>query len=54
MDSLIPVFYLPFASRPSKGWAGIAGKPGSPEKCQNGNRGKGINRPSSGAKGVKA
>lgn len=46
MDCLIFPFFVPFASRPLIGAAGIAGKSGSPENSRNGNRGKGINRPS--------
>jgi hypothetical protein len=51
MDCLIPAIFPPFASRPPKGGAGIAGKPGSPEKYENGNRGKVKSRPSFGTKG---
>lgn len=46
MDCLIFPFFVPFASRPLIGAAGIAGKSGSPENSRNGNRGKRINRPS--------
>lgn len=53
MDCLIFPFFVPFASRPLIGAAGIAGKSGSPENPRNGNRGKGITRPSLERKGVK-